>query len=194
MDTPPNSTAVMKVFDDGALPTGRRLKGPPTAMARDHPEDLGLEKQALNEDGSSTSRPPYELTGRKEGLASSVAHRMAQPTCGNKERQDSRQEVEKSDYDYVKGLRPDVRSFDAQRKWHTKDDVSKKSALQSHGMTSATLDRDVERDEEYESESQDSATYPWDYEFEARRKEQDVARNTSSVGQRASGVASDHYG
>ena len=74
MDTPPNSTAVMKVFDDGALPTGRRLKGPPTAMARDHPEDLGLEKQALNEHGSSTSRPPYELTGRKEGLASSVAH------------------------------------------------------------------------------------------------------------------------
>ena len=74
MDTPPNSTAVMKVFDDGALPTGRRLKGPPTAMARDHPEDLGLEKQALNEHGSSMSRPPYELTGRKEGLASSVAH------------------------------------------------------------------------------------------------------------------------
>ena len=77
MDTPPNSTAVMKVFDDGALPTGHRLKGPPTAMARDHPEDLGLEKQALNEHGSSTSRPPYELTGRKEGLASSVAHRNA---------------------------------------------------------------------------------------------------------------------
>ena len=80
MDTPPNSTAVMKVFDDGALPTGRRLKGPPTAMARDHPEDLGLEKQALNEHGSSTSRPPYELTGRKEGLASSVAHTLTSRT------------------------------------------------------------------------------------------------------------------
>ena len=74
MDTPSNPT-VMKVCENEVLPTGRRLKGPPTMPDRGHPEDLGLTNQTQNEDGSSTSRPPYELAARKEGLATHVPHR-----------------------------------------------------------------------------------------------------------------------
>ena len=77
MDTPPNSTAVMKVSYDGVLPTGHRLKGPPTMPDRGHPEDTGLNSRTQNEDGSSACRPPYELAASKEGLATPVPHSTA---------------------------------------------------------------------------------------------------------------------
>ena len=74
MDTPPNSTAVMKVSYDGVLPTGHRLKGPPTLPDRGHPEDTGLNNRTQYEDGSSACRPPYELAASKEGLATPVPY------------------------------------------------------------------------------------------------------------------------
>ena len=66
----------MKVSYDGVLPTGHRLKGPPTLPDRGHPENTGLNNRTQNEDGSSACRPPYELAASKEGLATPVPYTM----------------------------------------------------------------------------------------------------------------------
>ena len=67
MDTPPNS-AVMKVFNDIDSPTGRRIKGPPTAGKED-PERTSHESRAGMEKKGSTCRPQDQLAERNEGSA-----------------------------------------------------------------------------------------------------------------------------
>ena len=72
MDTPPNS-AVMKVFNDIDSPTGRRIKGPPTAGMED-PERTSHESRAGMEKDGSACRPQDQLAERNEGSATTFPH------------------------------------------------------------------------------------------------------------------------
>ena len=76
IDTPPDS-AVMRVSAGVASLTGCRLKEPPT----EDPESTSQEYRNRMETVGSMSRPHTRLAEEKEGLATTVPHRMA-PNVG----------------------------------------------------------------------------------------------------------------
>ena len=81
MDTPPNSSAVMRVSACANMLRGNRSKVPPTRSEEnfddDHPESPSLEKRVALGSGRGPNGSPFELGGRNQGSAAAVSHRSA---------------------------------------------------------------------------------------------------------------------
>ena len=83
MDTPPNSSAVMRVSACANMLRGNRSKVPPTRSEEnfdyDHPESPSLEKRVALGFGRGPSGSPFELGGRNQGSAAAISHNMHRP-------------------------------------------------------------------------------------------------------------------